>query len=304
MDLSSVESILLLKELRKRYDVLTSPSPGTSDEKKSGTELYVGKALDKSPVGSSGVRSSKKVIFLGPPGSGKGTQSEFLMKKYGLCHISTGDILREMARDQSTELSRKIKATMEKGALVSDEVITEAVKKTIEGPQCQSGYILDGFPRSLKQAESLEEDLVGSGSQVDGVFFFDVPHTELLRRITGRRVHLPSGRVYHTEFSPPKVPNKDDLTGEDLSIRKDDTEETLKTRLNAFNNQTAPLIEFYNKRGLLRQLDALAAPQVVSEQIKDFIDTSTSESATANRPLAIDARGVPEGSHQREQATL
>ena len=181
-----------------------------------------------------------RILLLGLPGAGKGTQAQFLMAKFGIPQISTGDMLRSAMRDASP-LGNKAKNYMDKGALVPDELVTELVKERIKSADCASGFILDGFPRTLPQAESLR----GAGVNIDYVLEIELADDEILRRMIGRRVHLASGRSYHVEFNPPKVDGKDDITGEPLVQRPDDNEVTVKKRIETYHAQTKPLVNYY-----------------------------------------------------------
>ncbi len=183
-----------------------------------------------------------RLILLGPPGAGKGTQATFITEAYGIPQISTGDMLRA-AVAAGTPVGLAAKKVMDGGALVSDDIITGLVKARLQQPDCANGYLFDGFPRTLPQAEALR----AAGVPVDYVLEIDVPADEIILRMSGRRVHLASGRTYHLKFNPPRVPAKDDVTGEDLIQREDDREETVKKRLDVYIEQTAPLIEYYGK---------------------------------------------------------
>jgi len=182
-----------------------------------------------------------RIILLGPPGAGKGTQAQFIKERLGIPQISTGDMLRSAVASGS-ELGQRVKAVMDSGALVSDEIIIDLVKERITQPDCANGFLFDGFPRTIPQAQAMQ----AAGVEIDAVVEIQVEDEELVRRITGRRVHPDSGRVYHIEFNPPQQPDKDDVTGEPLIQREDDTEETVRERLAVYNEQTAPLIEFYS----------------------------------------------------------
>eukprot|EP00923_Selenidium_pygospionis_P038509 GHVN01067131.1.p1 GENE.GHVN01067131.1~~GHVN01067131.1.p1 ORF type:complete len:253 (-),score=34.73 GHVN01067131.1:400-1158(-) len=195
---------------------------------------------------------SKKLIFLGAPGCGKGTQAFMLKDHFEVSHISTGDLIREMTKNKTSELGKKLAGVMERGELVDDALITELVVKKIGSDECKKGFILDGFPRTIVQAQSLEEALAAEQKSLDSVFYFDMPHGELSRRITGRRVHPPSGRSYHIEFNPPKVEGKDDETGDDLIQRKDDTEEVRETKLGGFRTHF-PSLDSSTPNGCLHQ---------------------------------------------------
>ncbi len=181
-----------------------------------------------------------KVILLGGPGAGKGTQAGFITEKYNIPQISTGDMLRAAVK-AGTELGIEAKKVMDVGGLVSDELILSLVKDRIAQDDCKNGFLFDGFPRTLAQANALREE----GINVDAVVEIDVDDDEIIKRMSGRRVHLASGRTYHVVFNPPKVEGKDDETGEDLIIREDDKEETVKARLAVYHEQTEPLIKYY-----------------------------------------------------------
>lgn len=183
-----------------------------------------------------------RIILLGAPGAGKGTQAQFIMEKYGIPQISTGDMLRAAVKAQS-ELGKQAKALMDAGKLVTDELVIALVKERIKQDDCRQGFLLDGFPRTLPQADTMKE----AGIAVDYVLEFAVPDSLIIDRIVGRRVHAPSGRVYHVKFNPPKQEGKDDATGEPLTTRKDDQEDTVRKRLVEYHQQTAPLINYYRK---------------------------------------------------------
>jgi adenylate kinase len=183
-----------------------------------------------------------KIILLGMPGAGKGTQARFLIEKYGIPQISTGDMLRAAIKAGSP-LGVKAKSYMDRGALVPDDIVIELVKQRVKEPDCAKGFIVDGFPRTLPQAEAMRRE----GIAVDYVVEIDVADDEILRRMAGRRVHLPSGRTYHVEFNPPKVAGKDDVTGEPLVQRADDKEATVRERIATYHAQTKPLIDYYAK---------------------------------------------------------
>jgi adenylate kinase len=183
-----------------------------------------------------------RIILLGMPGAGKGTQSRFLTDKYGIPQVSTGDMLRTAIK-QGSPLGVEAKKYMDRGALVPDEIVIELVKHRVKEPECASGYIFDGFPRTIPQAEALR----AAGIGVDFVVDIHVNDEEILKRMSGRRVHLASGRTYHLEFNPPRVSGKDDLTGEDLVQRADDKEETVRKRIGVYHNETRPLIDYYRK---------------------------------------------------------
>jgi adenylate kinase len=183
-----------------------------------------------------------RIILLGAPGAGKGTQAQFLMAKFSIPQISTGDMLRAAIK-AGTELGQKAKAVMDAGQLVSDDLIIGLVKERIAQEDCKNGFLLDGFPRTIPQADAMKEN----GINVDYVIEFDVPDEVIVERMAGRRVHAGSGRVYHTSYNPPQVEDKDDVTGEDLSIRPDDEEATVRKRLNIYHEQTKPLVDYYKQ---------------------------------------------------------
>jgi len=200
--------------------------------------------------------AKKNVILVGPPGSGKGTQAPIIKEKYNLCHLATGDLLRA-AVAAGTEMGKKAKAVMESGGLVSDDIVVGIIKDNIHAPECTNGFILDGFPRTVGQAKTLDEMLVTEkAGNIDAVIEFKVPDEALVERICGRLIHAPSGRSYHEKFAPPKVPGKDDITGEPLTKRKDDNEATLRSRLSAFHQQTKPVVDYYAAKGLYSPVDA------------------------------------------------
>ncbi len=183
-----------------------------------------------------------RIILLGAPGAGKGTQAQFIMEKYGIPQISTGDMLRAAVKSGS-ELGLQAKELMDNGKLVTDALVIALVKERIRQDDCRNGFLLDGFPRTIPQADAMKE----AGITVDFVLEFDVPDEIIVDRIIGRRVHAGSGRVYHVKYNPPKTENKDDVTGEELTIRKDDQEETVRKRLVEYHQLTAPLIQYYQK---------------------------------------------------------
>jgi adenylate kinase len=183
-----------------------------------------------------------RVILLGGPGAGKGTQANYIKERYQIPQISTGDMLRAHVK-AGTELGQAAKKIMDAGGLVSDDIIMGMVKERIAQDDCKNGYLFDGFPRTIPQADALK----AAGVKLDAVVEVDVPDEEIIKRMSGRRVHLASGRTYHVVFNPPKVAGKDDVTGEDLIQRDDDKEETVRARLKVYHDQTEPLVDFYQK---------------------------------------------------------
>ncbi|HDI60177.1 MAG TPA: adenylate kinase [Desulfobacteraceae bacterium] len=183
-----------------------------------------------------------RLILLGGPGAGKGTQANYIKERYGIPQISTGDMLRAAVK-AGTELGKEAKKFMDSGGLVPDEVIIGLVKERIKEPDCQQGFLFDGFPRTIPQADAMK----AAGVPIDAVVEIDVPDDEIIRRMSGRRVHLASGRTYHVVFNPPKVEGKDDVTGEPLIQRDDDKEETVRKRLKVYHDQTEPLVAYYKE---------------------------------------------------------
>lgn len=183
-----------------------------------------------------------RIILLGPPGAGKGTQAQVLTKEFGIPQISTGDMLRSAIKE-GTELGLKAKAVMDAGQLVSDDIIIGLVKERISQDDCKNGFLLDGVPRTIPQAQAIMD----AGIEIDAVVELQLADEKIVKRMSGRRVHLPSGRTYHIVYNPPKVEGKDDVTGEPLTIRADDEESTVRSRLSVYHEQTEPLVAFYKK---------------------------------------------------------
>ncbi|WP_299073968.1 adenylate kinase [uncultured Paraglaciecola sp.] len=212
-----------------------------------------------------------RIILLGAPGAGKGTQAQFLMGKYGIPQISTGDMLRAAIK-AGTELGLAAKRVMDEGQLVSDELIIGLVKERIAQADCANGFLLDGFPRTIPQADAMQE----AGINVDHVIEFDVADEVIVERMSGRRVHPGSGRVYHLRYNPPKVEGKDDATGEDLAIRPDDQEDTVRKRLGIYHEQTKPLVDYYTELAnsgncAYHKLDGTQAVEAVNTQLATLL---------------------------------
>ncbi len=211
-----------------------------------------------------------RLILLGGPGAGKGTQANFIKEKYGIPQISTGDMLRAAVK-AGTPLGLAAKKIMDEGGLVSDDIIIGLVKDRIKEPDCANGFLFDGFPRTIPQADAMKE----AGVNIESVVEIAVDDEEIVKRMSGRRAHLASGRTYHVLYNPPKVEGKDDATGEDLVQRDDDKEETVRKRLKVYHDQTEPLIEYYSKWS---QSSEANAPKYVGikgvgkvEEIRDTI---------------------------------
>lgn len=183
-----------------------------------------------------------RVILLGPPGAGKGTQANAICEKFGVPQISTGDMLRAAIK-AGTPLGKQAKKVMDAGQLVSDDIIVGLVRERLKQPDCRRGYLFDGFPRTIPQAEAIARE----GVDIDHILEIDVPDEEIITRMSGRRVHPGSGRVYHVKFNPPKVEGRDDVTGEPLVQREDDREDTVRKRLDVYRAQTQPLIDYYRR---------------------------------------------------------
>ena len=213
-----------------------------------------------------------KIILLGPPGAGKGTQAETLCEAFTIPHISTGNMLRE-AVDEETELGLEAKALMDAGILVSDEVIVGLVEDRISKGDCKNGFLFDGFPRTIPQAQAL----VDRDIPIDAVIEIHVPDQDIIERMSGRRMHPGSGRNYHVIYNPPKIDGKDDFTGEDLVQREDDEPETVKDRLKVYEDQTAPLIDFYSEMSKKENLKYIkvsgtSTPEEVSSEILSMLN--------------------------------
>ncbi|EAU29652.1 adenylate kinase cytosolic [Aspergillus terreus NIH2624] len=206
------------------------------------------------------VAEQMRIILMGPPGAGKGTQAPRIKEKYCVCHLATGDMLRSQVA-KKTELGKEAKKIMDQGGLVSDEIMVNMIKSELENnAECKNGFILDGFPRTVAQAERLDDMLAARQQKLQHAIELQIDDALLVARITGRLVHPASGRSYHKIFNPPKQEMKDDITGEPLIQRSDDNAETLKKRLGTYHAQTAPVCDYYKKTGIWRGIDASQEP--------------------------------------------
>ena len=195
-----------------------------------------------------------KIIMLGAPGAGKGTQAKMIAEKYGIPHISTGDIFRANIKN-GTELGMKAKSFMDKGELVPDELTVSMLLDRVGKPDCKDGYVLDGFPRTIPQAEELDKALSGRNEEIDFAVDVDVPDENIVKRMSGRRACLKCGATYHMEHIPPRKEGVCDSCGSELVLRDDDKAETVQKRLQVYHDQTQPLIEFYTRKGILKTVD-------------------------------------------------
>jgi adenylate kinase len=216
-------------------------------------------------------RSSMDLILLGPPGSGKGTQAKKMVERYHCPQISTGDILRQALKEK-TPLGLEAKQYMDQGKLVPDEVVVGIVRERLKAPDCQGGFILDGFPRTVPQAEALETTLKAMKRGIDHVISIEVANAELLKRLGGRRTCRNCGAMYHLIFDPPKKAGACDKCGGDLYQRADDQEKTIRERLKVYDKQTAPLIAYYKGKGLLRTIDGIGEVEEIFQRIVKAIE--------------------------------
>ena len=209
-----------------------------------------------------------RIILLGMPGAGKGTQAQIIEEELAIANVSTGAIIREVSKSQS-DLGQKVQTYLNSGQLVPDEIIIEMLVERISKDDCNNGFILDGFPRNIEQAKSLDQ----AGVSIDLVIYLKILEEQIIERMSGRRIHLASGRSYHTTFNPPKIDGKDDLTGEDLIQRSDDKPEVIKKRLEVYFNETEPMLDFYtNKDMKFYEIDASEPVKAVTEKILRIIN--------------------------------
>ncbi|KIV99944.1 adenylate kinase [Verruconis gallopava] len=240
--------------------------------------------LENKLSGKSGSPKPMRMILMGPPGAGKGTQAPRIKDKYCICHLATGDMLREQVA-KKTPLGREAKKIMDAGGLVSDEIMVNMIKNQLESnPECSNGFILDGFPRTVTQAEKLDEMLNARKQKLMHAIELQIPDELLVARITGRLIHPASGRSYHKIFNPPKENMKDDVTGEPLIQRSDDNEATLKKRLGTYHAQTAPVVSYYQKTGIWSPIDASQEPgQVWTSILKVFKEDAGNQSGVLGK---------------------
>ena len=215
--------------------------------------------------------SELNLILLGPPGAGKGTQAERLQEDFPLAYVATGDMLRAAVKD-ATDLGKKAKEYMDRGDLVPDDVIIGVILDRLAEADTQDGFLLDGFPRTDKQAEALDDALSKVGRGISAVLLIDVPEDDLVRRLSGRRV-CPNGHTYHLEHNPPKNDEVCDVDGEPLEQREDDREETVRNRLQVYRKQTAPLVDYYDEHDLLHTFDGTRSPTEVHDHLRATIAT-------------------------------
>jgi adenylate kinase len=216
--------------------------------------------------------SELNLVLLGPPGSGKGTQGERLQEDLRLPYYATGDILRAAVKD-GTELGRTAKEYMDRGDLVPDDVIVGVIAERIDSPEARDGFILDGFPRTMPQAEALDARLEELGRGVTAVLLIDVSDDEVVRRLGGRRTCEDNGHVFHVEFNPSERDGVCDLDGSELIVRDDDKPEVIRNRLEQYHEKTEPLVDYYDQRSLLRQIDGTASPDQVTEEVRRTLAT-------------------------------
>ncbi|GAA5878272.1 hypothetical protein JCM16303_002710 [Sporobolomyces ruberrimus] len=270
----------LVAQLQTKIERLESQASSTASDVSSKVGQAVEGAKEKVSEVVGGVKQGLtpgqhlRLVLMGPPGAGKGTQAPWIKEKYNVCHLATGDMLREQVKSGS-ELGKEAKKIMDAGGLVSDEIVIGMIKSQLEeNKECQLGFILDGFPRNVTQAEKLDEMLVARKQPLEHAVQLLVNDNLLVSRITGRLIHPASGRSYHKEFAPPKKSMTDDVTGEPLIQRSDDTAETLHKRLDTYHKQTGPVAEYYKKKKIWTGLDAAQAPKTVWGNLQKIFDAA------------------------------
>ena len=213
-----------------------------------------------------------RVVFFGPPGAGKGTQARLLEQRFGACQVSTGEILRRAAREQSA-LGKQAADYLDRGDLVPDQVMVKLVAERLREPDCRGGFILDGFPRTLAQADELEQMLDGTGLALESALCLQASNDVIIKRLSGRRTCKQCGNLHHMVFNPPARPGICDRCGGELYQREDDREEMIAARLRVYENQTAPLKEYYRKRGLLKEIDGVGSVEEVGKRVLRAVET-------------------------------
>ncbi|KAI6364940.1 adenylate kinase [Pyricularia grisea] len=241
------------------------------------------KKLEQHPTlgGGSSTAQEIRMILIGPPGAGKGTQAPKIKEKFSCCHLATGDMLRSQVA-KKTPLGREAKKIMDQGGLVSDDIVIGMIKEELDtNVECKGGFILDGFPRTVPQAQSLDAMLQQRNQKLQHAVELQIDDALLVARITGRLVHPASGRSYHTTFNPPKKPMTDDVTGEPLIQRSDDNADALKKRLATYHSQTAPVVDYYRKTGIWKPIDASQEPGAVWKSLLNIFDGDSKKASSA-----------------------
>ncbi|RYO94799.1 hypothetical protein DL764_007777 [Monosporascus ibericus] len=261
------------EEFKRLQDVVT----GLEERVKRLEQRQSGDAVSRTPA------DALRMILIGPPGAGKGTQAPKLKEKFSCCHLATGDMLRSQVA-KKTALGKEAKKIMDAGGLVSDEIVVGMIKEELEhNKECKGGFILDGFPRTVKQAEALDKMLEDKSQKLQHAVELQIDDALLVARITGRLVHPASGRSYHKTFNPPKEPMKDDVTGEPLVQRSDDNADALKKRLVTYHAQTAPVVGYYKTTGIWRGIDASQEPGQVWKSLLNVVEGQKPKSSILSK---------------------